>query len=143
MDYESVGLRAPYTPKYYDRAEHHQTAIGGLLCAASASSLATQPETAGASNVKCVIQRTVLGKRRGGIPTSNMTPRGGNIAKRMGENMEEITRDSRDRAIMREIGARCCMGGWSFLSGQRKTKKKTELKSKQHRRATHFAWFSS
>ena len=74
MDYESVGLRAPYIPKYFDRAEHHQTAIGGMLCAASSHYLATQPETAGASYVKCVIQRQVLGKRRGGIPTSNMTP---------------------------------------------------------------------
>ena len=113
-----------------------------MLCAASSPSLATQPETA--SYVKCVIRRRVLGKRRGGIPTSNMTPRSGNIAKWMGENMEEITRDSRDRAIMGEIGARCCMGGWSsFLTGQRKTKRTTELKSKQHHRATHFAWFSS
>ena len=102
MDYELVGLRAPYIPKYFDKAEHHQTAIGGLLCAASSSSLATQPETAGASYVKCVIQRKVLGKRRGGIPTSNiiMTPRSGNIAKWMGENMKEITRDC---AIMGEL----------------------------------------
>ena len=57
---------------YCDRAEHHQTAIRGLLCAASSPSLATQPDTACASYVKCVIQRKVLGKRRGGIPTSNM-----------------------------------------------------------------------
>ena len=113
------------------------------MCAASSPSLATQPETVGASYVKCVIQRKVLGKRRGGIPTSNMTPRSGNIAKWMGENMEEITRDLRDRAIMGEIGARCCMSGWSsFLTGQRKTKKKIELKSKEHHRVTHFAWFS-
>ena len=115
MDYESVGQRAPYIPKYFDRAEHDQTAIGDLLCTASSPSLATQPETA--SYVKCVIQRKVLGNRRGGKPTFNMTPRSGNIAKWMGENMEEITRDSRDRAIMGEIGARCCMGGWSsFLT---------------------------
>ena len=56
-----------------------------------------------------MIQRKVLGKRRGGIPTSNMTQRNGNIAKLMGENMEEIPRDSRDRALMGEIGAMCCM----------------------------------
>ena len=144
MDYESVGLRAPYIQNYFDKAEHHQTAIKGLLCAASSPSLATQSETAGVSYVKCVIQRKVLGKRRGGIPTSNMTPRSGNIAKWMGEHMEEITRDSRYRAIMGEIGAMCCMGGWSsFLTGQRKTKKKTELNSKQHHRVTHLAWFSS
>ena len=94
MDYESVGLRAPYIPNYFDKAEHHQTAIRGLLCAASSPSLATQPETAGVSYVKCVIQRKVLGKRRGGIPTSNMTPRSGNIAKWMGEHMEEIRREN-------------------------------------------------
>ena len=47
--------------------------------------------------VKCVMQREVHGKRRRGKPKSNiihiMTPRSSNIAKWMGENVEEITRD--------------------------------------------------
>ena len=50
-------------------------------------------------------------------------------------------RDTWDRAIDGEIGAMCCMCGWSsFLMGLRK-KKKRELKSKQHHRLTHFACY--
>ena len=30
VDYKSVGLRASYRPKYFDRAEHNQTARGVL-----------------------------------------------------------------------------------------------------------------
>ena len=44
-----------------------------------------------------------------GRPKSNMTPRSGNIAKWMAENVEEIMRDSRDRAI--DGGSGYCMGG--------------------------------
>ena len=67
--------------------------------------------------VKCVIQREVHGKRRRGKHMSNRTPRSGNIAQWMDENVEEImrdsrdSRDSRDRAIDGEIDARCRMGG--------------------------------
>ena len=39
------------------------------------------------------------GKRRRGRHKSIMTPRTGNIAKWMGEHVEEIMRNSRDRAI--------------------------------------------
>ena len=46
-----------------------------------------------------MIQRNVHWKRRRGKPKYNMTPCSGNIAKGMGGNVEEITRDSRDRAI--------------------------------------------
>ena len=70
-----------------------------------------------------------------------MTPRSGNIAKVMAENVEEIMRDSRDRAIDGGNGCCICVGS-SFLTGPRK-KMKTELNSKQHHRVTHFAWFSS
>ena len=74
-----------------------------LLCTASSPSLGTQSETAGASYiVKCVIQRELHWKRRRGRPTSNMTPCSGKIAKCMGGNVEEIMRDSQDRAIEEE-----------------------------------------
>ena len=46
-----------------------------------------------------MLQREVHGKRRLGRHTSNMTPRNGNIAKGMGENVEVILRDTRDLAI--------------------------------------------
>ena len=39
------------------------------------------------------------GKPRRVRSKSNMTPRNGNIAKWTGENVEEIIRDSRDRAV--------------------------------------------
>ena len=110
--YESVGLRAPYIPKYFDRAEHHQTARGSsrMCCAPQALLLwAPSPRRRVRAIVKCVTQKEVHGKRRRGRPKSNMTPRSGNIAQWMAENVEEIMRDSWDRAI--DGGSGCCMGG--------------------------------
>ena len=53
VDYETVGLSAPYRPKYFDRSEYHQTLYySDVLCAAISPSLTTQSETAGASYCK-------------------------------------------------------------------------------------------
>ena len=54
MAYGSVGLRAPYIPTYFDRAEHPQTTTvySDVPCAASSPSLAKQSEMAGASYSK-------------------------------------------------------------------------------------------
>ena len=52
MDYETVGLSAPYRPKYFDRSEYQQTYYSDVLCAAISPSLTTQSETAGASYCK-------------------------------------------------------------------------------------------
>ena len=51
MDHESVGLRAPYILKYFERAEHHRElgVYSDLLCAAMSTYLATQSKAAGAS----------------------------------------------------------------------------------------------
>ena len=46
-----------------------------------------------------MIQKELHWKRRRGRPKSNITPRSGKIAKLMGENVEEIMGDSKDRAI--------------------------------------------
>ena len=64
MDYESVGLRAPYRPKYFDRAEHHQTVRGSTRICCALPSLAAQSETAGASYSRPkMIKMEVHGKR--------------------------------------------------------------------------------
>ena len=65
----------------------------------------------------------------------NMTSHSGNIAKLIGERLEEIMRVPRDRAIDRKNWCeglhRRLVVIHSFLTGPRK-KKNTELKSKQH-----------
>ena len=114
--------------KYFERAEHHQTPRGSTRSCCAAQALLIWPYNKRRrvrTIIKCVIQGEVHGKRQRGRRKSNMTPRNGNNAKWIGENVEEI------------------MGGWSsFLTGPRK-KKKTELKSKQRHRVPHFAWFNS
>ena len=95
MDYESVGLRAPYRPKYFDRAEYHRTARGGLLGIIMRRMLWPHNQRRRVRViVKCVTQKEVHGKRRHGRQKSIMTRRSGNIAKWMGENVEGIMRDS-------------------------------------------------
>ena len=67
-------------------------------------------------------------------PKYNMTPRSGNIAKWMGENVEEIMRDSRDYAIDGEYWCEV-LHGWLIVIPAIQN---SELNRKQHQRVTHF-----
>ena len=64
-------------------------------------------------------------------------PRSGNIAKWMGENVEEIMRDSRDPAIGEKIvrGAAWAADRHFWRDSGRRSS--TELKNKQHHIVTH------
>ena len=130
---EPVGLRAPYRPKYFDRIEYHQTARGlpGFVVRHNRPCFGHTIRDGGCELVKCVIQREVHGKRRCGRPKSNMTSHSGNIKKWMGGNVKGIMRDSRDCSIDGEHWCEVLHGRLHlhFLTGPRKKKKKSELKS--------------
>ena len=99
--------------------------------------LAKQSKTAGAS-----CSRPIVGDTEGSAwgtlwcerPKYNMTPRSGNIAKWMDENVEEIMRDSRDYAIDGEYWCEVLHGRLIVIPAIQNT----ELNRKQHEIVTHF-----